>query len=514
MKKFFVSNPLLSIIIISSLIRCIIGNFVELGNDEVYYWTYALRLDASYFDHPPLIAYLIRSSTFNLQFNQEIFVRLVAIIGSAFNTWLIYKITFLIKNKRAGLYAALLYTSSFYTSIICGLFILPDSPQVVFWLLSIYLMIKIFILKTEKKSAIIFLGITIGFCALSKISGLYLWFAAGLFILFFDRKQLSNAYLWLSIAITLIIISPVLYWNIQNHFITYTYQSGRLSTVNGISFSSFFAELLGEIFYHNPINYFLYASVIIITAFYSPLIKNRKLHALLLLLSLPIIILFWLISFFNNILPHWSGPGFIALIILTAYYLDEIYSIKKTYVYLSVANLFILIIVIAGFFCINYLPVQFGSKKISDLGANDFTLDMYGWKKFSSEFDSLYSADLKNGIMKNNAVIISNKWFPASHIYYYVAYPNKIKLYAAGALFDIHNYAWLNKLNGNLELGTDAYFISPSNYNVDAMKVYKNNFDEISDQIIFSQYRGGKMVRQFNIYRMKNYKGGLNLSVQ
>ncbi len=79
------------IIIINTIIRCIIAANVGLDNDEVYYWTYALHLQTSYFDHPPLVALFIRLFTVNLNFNQEIFVRLTAIIGSALNTWLIYK---------------------------------------------------------------------------------------------------------------------------------------------------------------------------------------------------------------------------------------------------------------------------------------------------------------------------------------------------------------------------------------------------------------------------------------
>ena len=51
------------IIIAGTLIRCIIAANVELGNDEVYYWTYALHLQSSYFDHPPLVALFIRIFT-------------------------------------------------------------------------------------------------------------------------------------------------------------------------------------------------------------------------------------------------------------------------------------------------------------------------------------------------------------------------------------------------------------------------------------------------------------------
>lgn len=46
-----------SIIISSVLIRGFLAWYVELGNDEVYYWTYALYPDWSHFDHPPMVGF-------------------------------------------------------------------------------------------------------------------------------------------------------------------------------------------------------------------------------------------------------------------------------------------------------------------------------------------------------------------------------------------------------------------------------------------------------------------------
>ena len=88
--------------------RLILANSVELGNDEVYYWTYPLHMQMNYFDHPPVIAWLMRITTLNMLFQQEIFLRLGAIIGAAAGTWLSYSIGKKIKNERTGWFAALL----------------------------------------------------------------------------------------------------------------------------------------------------------------------------------------------------------------------------------------------------------------------------------------------------------------------------------------------------------------------------------------------------------------------
>jgi hypothetical protein len=52
---------------ISIVVKLVLSYFLELGNDEVYYYTYALQPDWNHFDHPPMVGWLIRIFTFNCQ---------------------------------------------------------------------------------------------------------------------------------------------------------------------------------------------------------------------------------------------------------------------------------------------------------------------------------------------------------------------------------------------------------------------------------------------------------------
>jgi len=47
------------------MLHLLIACFTELGNDEVYYYTYALQPDWNHFDHPPMVGLLIRLTTIN-----------------------------------------------------------------------------------------------------------------------------------------------------------------------------------------------------------------------------------------------------------------------------------------------------------------------------------------------------------------------------------------------------------------------------------------------------------------
>lgn len=209
-----------------------VAGSLELGNDEVYYQGYALHLQWNYFDHPPMLALLIRLGTFNGFFHHEFFIRLGSILCAAVSTYLIYRIGCRIRNELTGWIAALLYTTSFYTSIIAGTFILPDSPQVLFWIASIYLMVRIVQTPVASPTGpwpFILLGISAGLCIMSKVHGIFLWLGFLGFILFYRRDLLKSPFLYLGLAISLLIISPIYFWNVQNHFITYAYHNNRVT---------------------------------------------------------------------------------------------------------------------------------------------------------------------------------------------------------------------------------------------------------------------------------------------
>lgn len=77
---------------------------VELGNDEVYYRIFALFPDWSYFDHPPLVAWLVRLTTLGQSVVGEMWVRLGSIIIGTINTYLIFRIA---GGGRQGFIASL-----------------------------------------------------------------------------------------------------------------------------------------------------------------------------------------------------------------------------------------------------------------------------------------------------------------------------------------------------------------------------------------------------------------------
>ena len=117
------------LLIISVIVRGFLAAFIEFGNDEVYYWTYAMYPDWSHFDHPAMVGWMMQIFSLNLLFDSEFALRLSSVIFMTVDTFIIYKLGCLIKGKLTGLYAALLYTASFYAFVITGILLFSQLVQ-------------------------------------------------------------------------------------------------------------------------------------------------------------------------------------------------------------------------------------------------------------------------------------------------------------------------------------------------------------------------------------------------
>jgi len=200
----FVSS-LVKLIFISTAVRIFLAAIFELSNDEVYYWLYARYPDWSHYDHPPMVGLLIQISTFNLHFDAPFFIRFGSVLLSALNTWIIYKTGKLLGGKDAGWIAALLYTSSLYTSLIAGVFILPDSPQLFFILLGQWFYLQAFSEKSYFGSVRVLFPLAGLFYALamsSKYHSIFFVAAVAFYGWFIDKRWRVSKSFNLSILIS------------------------------------------------------------------------------------------------------------------------------------------------------------------------------------------------------------------------------------------------------------------------------------------------------------------------
>jgi hypothetical protein len=502
----------LLLIAISSVVRLIITSNLELGNAEVYYWAYSLHLQWNYFDHPPMVAWLIRLTTANLFFHNEVFVRLGAVICAAISTWLIFKIGKVVNNLQTGWFAALLYTCSIYGSIAAGASILPDSPQMVFWFSSILLLIKISHSTehdTRFNSFWCLFGIISGLCIMSKVHGIFLWFGIVLYVLFINRTWLRYPGIYVSALITLIIISPIIIWNLQNNFITYEFHSSRITlTGSVIDVKRFFKQLLATILITNPVNFFLICSNLLWAIKGKFSVSKRDIQ-LLLFCSLPLIVVLLFISLFRETFPHWPGPAYSCLLILPSIKLASV-SRKNSHVpgWIKLALVFTMIFAAGEILITNYYPGTLSEQKQGfDMGKGDYSLDMYGWEEVGQKFDSLYRSDVSKKIMPSGVPIIVTNWYPAAHIDFYIANKTKQQTFGIGDILNLHQYHWMNKYKKQLKEGDSAYYLIPSNlFNYKSFDEVTNRFMTYEMPLVITQFRSGIPCKQVYVFRVKGYK--------
>jgi Dolichyl-phosphate-mannose-protein mannosyltransferase len=505
----------------ATVIRLFLASQVELANDEVYYWTYALYPDLSHFDHPPMVGFLAQLSTLNLFFTDDFFLRLGSIVLGAASTWIIYQIAKKVKDELAGLYAAILYTSSIYCSIISGFSLIPDAPQVFFWLACLYLSIKI--LPAEKidsshRVKMIGIGVLAGLAMLSKYHSVFIWVGILLFVLFQNRKWLLDYSLYLSGIISLLVFSPVVIWNIQNDFISFTFHGDRVTSALELRPDYFLTEIGGQIAYNNPLNIVLIA-IALIALFKGKQFIENKYKWVLLLNALPLWLLFTGFSVFRSTLPHWSGPAFLSLIVITASYWSERISSQNTItekkilwpLRIVLPMYFLGVLLVAALYIINYSPLPFGKQsEVKNYGEYDFTQDMYGWDQIADRFSEVSKREEANGTMPKGANLVSNKWFPGAHIDFYIAQPNKRDLLLIGNLNEIHKYKWINMHRGTWQKGNDYYHIAVSNYYKDPAEAFGNYFEKIEPIDTLEVTKGGHVMRYAFFYRLKNLKYDYN----
>lgn len=498
------------IIIFSLIIRGFLAYFLELGNDEVYYWTYALFPDLSHFDHPPMVGFLIQLTTLNLWLDHEFFIRLGAVLLGGINTLLIFHITRRISGSQAGIYAALLYNASVYCFVLCGIFILPDTPQVTFWLLSLLIMVTILPAKEIQKKdgwLMLLLGVTIGLGMLSKYTTVFLWAATGFYILFYNRTWLNKWQLYLAVLLSIIIFSPVIFWNYQHNFISFTFHGGRVSLFeSGFRPDYFFTELGGQILYNNPVNFIIIIIVLIALA-RKKFSTDDEIKRILLLSSLPLIGIFLFVALFRQTLPHWSGPGYLALIVLSGIFFAEKHKNMPVF-FPGLIKTSILVLVLGLSVAVAEIKLGLTGQPTTDdprrLGRNDVTLDMSGWRSFSTAFNKLRNEDIASGNMPSSAPIIITRWFPGAHLDYYVARLTGQKVIAIGQLNNLHKYAWINRERPGLYPMADAYYITSSRSFRDPTGELSPFFSHIEEPEIVRGFKGKKHVQNFFVYRLRN----------
>lgn len=305
------------------LLQLLQAAFTELFDDEAYYWVYAQFPAWGYFDHPPVIALLIKAGY--AIFPNEFGVRLFSILLNTGSLMLIESLTL---KKNAPLFYAICL--SLAIAQLGGILAVPDTP-LLFFITLFFVAYRRFNERPDALNTLL-LGLSIAFMLYTKYHAVLIVLFTGLSNIRLCRQPRA----WLALLVATVLFSPHIYWQYLYDFPSVRFHLfERNAETYHFRFSTSF--LLGQLLITGPLAGWL----LIITA-----LKHRPASATekALKYSFAGIFLFFLVcTFKGKAEANWTIPAFIGLIVLAHQYLVAHPTWRK-WLYLAAPITFVLVL--------------------------------------------------------------------------------------------------------------------------------------------------------------------------
>ncbi len=462
-----------------TLVRLLVAPSFGLGVDEAHYILYAVHLALSYFDHPPLVGWV--HAPFHYLFGtNELFVRLPAIILFVFTSLLAYRFTLAISSsKKISLLAVLALNSSVMFNVL-SLMLLPDSILLVLVFLLVFEVRKIE--DSPQLKYFIGLGVIWGLAGLAKYTSillvppfLFYLILRKRYDLIFSKKMIVSA------ALAVLLITPVLYWNLQNDFVSFRYQGNHVLGSSSMKFKPFFMSLGAQVGTYSP---FLFGIALygFIKSFRSP---NDRIR-LSLLLGGTILVFFLYASLYDVALPHWGSPFFLLFIPIGVYFLSIDAGKVKIYIRNFSVGISLIITLL--------LYVELATKWFSFPDYQSPFRDIYGWATIAKEADII----LKENHAPQKALAVT-EWTMGSRMIYY-SLPYKDEVFVIKSRIDQFDF-WQK----NPPLGYDLLFVNSDFSREDVGKRFRCDQVQVAKRIDIL-LNGGK-VESIEYVWCKNFQG-------
>ena len=279
------------------------SGLTELQDDEAYYWVYSKFLSWGYFDHPPIIALLVKMGY--AIFPNELGVRLFPLLLNVLSLVIIEN---LLSKKNPLLFYVI--TLSIAAIQVSGFTAVPDIPLIFFTAL-FFFGYKNFVSRSSLINTFL-LGVSIALLFYSKYHAVLIVF----FTLLSNIKLFTKYQIYLAGFIAILLFAPHLYWQYQHDWVSFRYHLFE-SNVNAYKLSFTGDYILGQLLLPGPIAGF----ILLPAAFlYKPANETEK---ALRYTMIGIYVFFLLSSFRGKVEGNWTSPVLVSLIVLSFRFLDE-----------------------------------------------------------------------------------------------------------------------------------------------------------------------------------------------
>jgi 4-amino-4-deoxy-L-arabinose transferase-like glycosyltransferase len=208
------------------VLRLAAAALTPLTFDEAYYWMWSKHLAGGYYDHPPMVAAVIRLGTM-LAGDTELGVRLVSILLALPMSWAVYRTAeILFGGQRVAATATILLNVTLMAAV-GTMIVTPDAPLLVAASFVLFFLAKV--LETGQGAWWLAVGAAVGAALLSKYTAMFfgpailIWLAAVPKL----RRWFLSLWPYLGGLVAFAVFAPVILWNADHHWVSFIKQIGR-----------------------------------------------------------------------------------------------------------------------------------------------------------------------------------------------------------------------------------------------------------------------------------------------
>jgi hypothetical protein len=220
-----VLNTVLIVLALVAL-RLVAAAFTPITFDEAYYWMWSKALAGGYYDHPPMVALVIRLGTL-IAGDTELGVRLVSILLALPMSWAMYETTWVLFGGRRVASTATILLNVTLMAAVGTMIVTPDAPLLVASAFVLLTLAKV--LQTGRGAWWLAVGVAAGCALLSKYTALFFGPAILIWLVVVPklRHWLISPWLYLGGLVAVLMFAPVIWWNADHHWVSFIKQLGR-----------------------------------------------------------------------------------------------------------------------------------------------------------------------------------------------------------------------------------------------------------------------------------------------
>lgn len=371
----------------ATLIRLLFISITGITNGEAYYYVWSRFPSLSYYDHPPLVAWMTWLTTRSS--HASLAVRMGPLLCAALFGALVYRLAERLFSPRAGFFAVGIVTVIpvfFATSYALN----PEAPLAPLWVLGLVLLEGM--RENDEWWRPLSVGLLVGLAFLAKYSGVLLLGVGLLYVLVSPqgRRWLRRPSLYLGSLLALGVALPVLVWNHQRgwpslvlHFVERR-RPGDLATI----LTSAWQAVVGQVVPFHPLIFpFLVLALVICIRRSSSDDRFRFLA----LASWPVLLfLLGMMTRVRDPESHWTMVGYVPVVVAAGGLLDE-RAERLSRAFRSYVAICLALTALGGVVVYSYARDP-GLRRWVPAGAydpdRDFFNEMVGWPELRAEVAS------------------------------------------------------------------------------------------------------------------------------